>query len=425
MKQVQTLILLTSRFPYSPGEEFIYNELMILSQKFKNILIVPTNQECWNRDEPHGRELPANVKVHIIKSEVVNPKVRKVKSLLSGLTNPFVRSWYKKDIQNAKEFGLKGKFKLYKWVVDAYQIRKKVELIENSMSENVVYYSYWLTPAAAALAMWKKNNPKINAVSRVHGGDLYWERHAMPYLPVQEEVIQSLDKIYSISDNGKKYLEGRFPEISYKIEVSRLGTKGLELSNTDEVYSSHNPIKLVSVSYLKGVKRVHLIAEAIRKAQVPVHWVHIGDGPEREKVQGIIDQFPEMSKGELLGSLSNEEVINALSSQRFDLFINVSESEGIPVTIMEAFSARIPVLATDVGGTSELVNATNGWLLKKDFAPEEIASILNKIGTSPELISQKREHAYQMWEEHYSCEKNYSEFAEKLLSIGDLTQDGN
>lgn len=423
MKQDQTLILLTSRFPYSPGEEFIYNELMILSQKFKNILIVPTNQECWNRDEPHGRELPANVKVHIIKSEAINPKVRKVKSLLSGLTNPSVRSWYQKDIQNAKEFGFKGKFKLYKWVVDAYQIRKEVEWIENSMSENVVYYSYWLTPAAAALAMWKEDNPKINAVSRVHGGDLYWERHAMPYLPVQEEVIQSLDKIYSISDNGKNYLEKKYSGLNEKIEVSRLGTKGVKLGYTDD--SSRGLIRLVSVSYLKGVKRVHLIAEAIKKAQVPIHWVHIGDGQEREKVQGIIDQFPEMSKGELVGSLSNEEVISALSNQRFDLFINVSESEGIPVTIMEAFSARIPVLATDVGGTSELVNTSNGWLLKKDFVPVEIASILNKIGTSPELIFQKREHAYQMWEEHYSCEKNYSEFAEKLLSIGDLTQHGN
>ncbi|KPL59313.1 glycosyltransferase [Rossellomorea vietnamensis] len=425
MKQDQTLILLTSRFPYSPGEEFVYNELMILSQKFKDILIVPTNQECWNRVTPHGRELPENVRVHTIKSNEKHPKTRKMKSLLLGITNPTIRKWYKRDIHNAKTFGPKGRLKLYKWIVDAYQIRKNLEVIENSLSRPSVYYSYWLTPAAAALAILKEDKPMIKAVSRVHGGDLYWERHAMPYLPVQKQVIQSLDKIYSISDNGKKYLDDKFSGLSGKVEVSRLGTKRIDFTHIPQDSSSQIPLKLVSVSYLKDVKRVHLIAEAIKGTQVPVHWIHIGDGPEREKVQGIIEQFPDMSKGELVGSLSNEEVIGVLSNQKFDLFLNVSESEGIPVTIMEAFSARIPVLATNVGGTSELVNSSNGWLLNKDFEPEEISRVLNKIAASPELISQKREHAYQMWEEHYSCEKNYSEFAEKMLSIGDLTQHGN
>ncbi|MGG1630943.1 glycosyltransferase [Rossellomorea sp. NRS-1567] len=424
MKQDQTLILLTSRFPYSPGEEFIYNELLILSQKFQNIILVPTNQECWNRVKAHNRELPDNVKVHTIKSKEKNPKLRKIKSILSGVTNPTVKSWYKRDVHNAKKFGLKGKFKLYKWLVDAYQIRKKVEGIEGSEREKVVYYSYWLTPAAAALAMLKEDKP-IKAVSRVHGGDLYWERHPMPYLPVQYQVIQSLDKIHSISENGKQYLLNNFPGLDEKIEVSRLGTKGIELSYREPDIPSKDPLKIVSVSYMKNVKRVHLIAEAIKKAQVPVHWIHIGDGPEREKVQNIINQFPETSKGELLGSLDNEEVIETLRSQRFDLFINVSESEGIPVTIMEAFSARIPVVATDVGGTSELVNGSNGWLLDKDFEPGEISNILNETFAEPELISQKRDQAYRTWREQYSCEKNYSEFAEKLLSLGDLKHHGN
>ncbi len=290
--------------------------------------------------------------------------------------------------------------------------------------KTLVYYSYWLTPAAASLAMLKEDK-SITAVSRVHGGDLYWERHSMPYLPVQQEVIRSLDKVFSISSNGKQYLLNKFSGINEKIEVSRLGTKGIEGSKTKDETNPPKEIKVVSVSYLKDVKRVHLIAEAIKEADVPVHWVHIGDGPERDKVQEIIDRFPDSCKGEILGSLSNEEVIQTLSNQRFDLFLNVSESEGIPVTIMEAFSARIPVIATNVGGTSELVNHENGWLIEKNFDPKEITRLINQVFKEPELVLQKRELAYHTWKEHYSCEKNYSEFAEKLLSLGALNHHGN
>jgi glycosyltransferase involved in cell wall biosynthesis len=418
MKQVQNLILLTSRFPYTPGEEFIYNEVKVLAEKFEKIIIVPTNQECWNLDQPHNRELPDNVKVEILKSPIKNLKYRKMMNLVKGLTNPQVRSWYKKDLHSAGRFGLKGKFKLYKWAADAAQIRNQLGSIEKKADGSSIYYSYWLTPAAASLAM-EKEKRSIKAVSRVHGGDLYSERHSLPYLPLQEEVIRSLDKTYSISSNGKQYLTNKFPEIRHKIEVSRLGTKGIELSYGD-IERKSDELKLVSVSYLKSVKRVHLIAEAIKKTAVPIHWIHIGDGPEKERIQKIIEEFPEQHMGELAGNLTNDEVIQTLGSQPFDVFLNVSESEGIPVTIMEAFSAKIPAIATDVGGTTEVVNDRNGWLLDKDFDPEQITQILNDLFMQSETLQPKREEAYRTWKEHYSCNNNYARFAENLQSLGAL-----
>jgi glycosyltransferase involved in cell wall biosynthesis len=418
MKQVQNLILLTSRFPYTPGEEFIYNEIKILAEKFEKIIVIPTNQECWNLEKPYNRKLPDNVKVEILKSPIKKVTYRKIVGLIKGLSNSQIRSWYKKDLHNARKFGFKGKLKLYKWIVDAYQIRNQLSSIEKEANGRSIFYSYWLTPAAASLAM-EKEKRSINAVSRVHGGDLYSERHSLPYLPLQEEVIRSLDKTYSISMNGKQYLTNKFPEIHHKIEVSRLGTKGIELSY-GETGPKSDVLKIISVSYLKSVKRVHLIAEAIKEAAVPIHWIHIGDGPEKERIQNIIKEFPEQSKGKLAGNLTNDEVIYTLGTHPFDLFLNVSESEGIPVTIMEAFSAKIPVIATDVGGTTEVVNDRNGWVLNKDFDPKQITQILNDLYLQPERLQPKREQAYHTWEMKYSSDQNYARFGESLQSIGAL-----
>lgn len=48
--------------------------------------------------------------------------------------------------------------------------------------------------------------------------------------------------------------------------------------------------------------------------------------------------------------LNNEEVYTFYRNNRVDVFLNVSESEGVPVSIMEAMSCHIPTIAPDVGG---------------------------------------------------------------------------
>ena len=61
------------------------------------------------------------------------------------------------------------------------------------------------------------------------------------------------------------------------------------------------------------------------------------------------------------------------------MFINVSSTEGIPVSIMEAMSFGIPVIATAVGGTPEIVNNENGYLLSKDPSAKELAEVIQNF----------------------------------------------
>ena len=95
------------------------------------------------------------------------------------------------------------------------------------------------------------------------------------------------------------------------------------------------------------------------------------------------------------------------SSHPIDLFVNVSETEGVPVSIMEAFSYSIPCFATDVGGTGEIVNRSNGHLAHKNFACRELAdSIISirEISVSMGL----RQNARDTFEALCSAEKNYA-----------------
>ena len=84
---------------------------------------------------------------------------------------------------------------------------------------------------------------------------------------------------------------------------------------------------------------------------------------------------------------------------------------------MEAMSFGIPTIATDVGGTSELVkNGINGLLLHADFLVTDLYNAINSIREMPssEYLN-LRIQARSMWEEKFSAKNNYNMFAEQLL----------
>jgi len=85
-----------------------------------------------------------------------------------------------------------------------------------------------------------------------------------------------------------------------------------------------------------------------------------------------------------------------------DLYLNTSQHEGIPVTIIEAMSHRIPVIAPAVGGLPEVVeHGKSGWLVKNRDAWEFAVTIENLISDN-RAIATARENAYKRAKKHFS-----------------------
>lgn len=405
-----TLVILTNRFPYPPGEEFLKAELEVLANNFKKIILIPTNRDISNKLQ-FIREVPANVQVLNIYHDHHKSTVSRVINVFK--TNQY-RKWLMDELPRSLKHGLKGPLVMLNWLSIACEIKDKLQKVLD-FSESCIYYSYWLTPSAIALAMLKEQGLTGKCVSRVHGGDLYAERHQPAYIPFQGKTIKSLDQTYSISENGYKYLLNKYLDIENKISVQRLGIKP-KISEKEINWNKNSEVlRVVSCSYLKPVKRIHLLAEALKHCHFPVEWTHIGDGPERGRIEEIIKELPEQIKVNLLGNKNNDDIMEIYRKADFDLFVNISESEGIPVTIMEAFAFGIPVLATDVGGTSEIVNENNGGLLKKDLQPLDIAANLAQFYSLPvEKRTEKGKSAFKTWNQFYNANKNYTEFAQLL-----------
>ena len=100
-----------------------------------------------------------------------------------------------------------------------------------------------------------------------------------------------------------------------------------------------------------------------------------------------------------------------------DLFVHTSSSEGLPFVIMEALSCGLPVLATDVGGVSELVNSATGGLMPASIDAEKLTDCLWALLKDPEKLQAKKEAARNCWKQQVNSDSNYAFFAERLASL--------
>ena len=114
---------------------------------------------------------------------------------------------------------------------------------------------------------------------------------------------------------------------------------------------------------------------------------------------------------EFKGFVINEKILNFYESNPIDLFLNLSSEEGIPVSLMEAISYGIPVVAIDVFGNPELVNKTTGLLFTLEDNAKTISQKIKLFINSK--IDRKKIADFQ--KKFYSAELNYSEFEQILI----------
>jgi colanic acid/amylovoran biosynthesis glycosyltransferase len=414
MSKAQKLVLLTSEFPYGSGETFLETEITYLAKGFEEVIILVTQGKGLQT-----RVLPENCKAEILESQLSG--IEKVGALRFLFNRMFwqefkvIKSTYKINVS----FGIFNTMLIS--LARGYFFKKILlkRFGHAANSSSYAYYSYWCEDTALGLALLRRENGAINAISRIHGWDVYFETSSIGYLPYRHLIAHNLSKIVSISEKGKVYCKEVWRlENLEKLCVSRLGVRE---QNRPEFVPKKHELLLVSCSSLIPLKRVDLIIEALALlVDSPINWVHFGDGPMQEElIEKSNKLLPENIQWEFKGRVSNQEVLNWYKDHQPDLFINVSSSEGVPVSIMEAMSFGIPAMATDVGGNAEIVNGENGYLLPKELTPRDISKkMMEYLLLTREDNDSKRKNAYQTWKTKYHAEVNYQQFVQEIKSLG-------
>ncbi len=405
--KMKRVLLFTHFYPYGTTEEsFISNEVKYLLQPGVHLTIVPYTKRAGVRDIPQG---------------VTVDDLLTKKGILQ-LLSAFIRSIFSPYLFLMLSSGEKRRVNLFKYLYQGFKAIIEAHLVKNYLknisccNDPLIIYSYWFNHTVLGAVIAKQTGliSAVKIVSRAHGYDVYEELRGK-YYPLRDMCLRQIDALYVVSLNGATFLQSRYPAHKEKIFVSRLGIDPA----IDKSCKKEETVSFISCSQVNQVKRVHLIYSSIlgyaaEHPQKKITWSHIGNGVLFNSVQKMVrDSCLSNLNVKLYGEMSNSEVRDLMSNKYFHVFINLSLSEGVPVSIMEAISAGIPVLATETGGNPEIVTSRSGICIPLMFGIEQFIDAINSILDKGDSL---RISAREFFLENYEAGKNYTNFVNELLS---------
>ena len=387
----------TANYPYGYSESFLTNELDVLKKTIPSIELIPYTQ---NGAIQKNRDSTIALTPYKADGEKIGfaDYFFLVQIMLKELFNISQKKFFLK--KGRKHFALlKNALLLAKWIEK-----------NDAPQKEVLHYSFWMNEWALALAILKKKNKINHFVFRVNGYDIWGERHDGNYLPFRYFIYSQTEAVYALSETAVNYLKklNYFPQ---KIKLAYFGTKELGVKNK----KTNSKFTVFSCSSAIPLKRLDKIAKVLALVKSPLVWIHHGEGKTIENVEELLAK----NGANITFQLSKKkedylEVLELMKKSSPDLFINLSSTEGLPVTLIEAMSFGIPLLANKVGSCHELFKANIGVLVEKDEEEKNIALKIDQLIANPNQLLQTEE-IKTYWETNFSAKKNYREFANNLM----------
>lgn len=304
--------------------------------------------------------------------------------------------------------------------------RKALPYVKESISKGELHImSCWFFVDSLTTARLKKRFPQIKACSLAHSFEIDPLKNDFVELLFNKWKHKYLDKIFFISEKMRdiynhathyRYAE----EYKEQMNVAYLGC--IKMFEGNNPYTKNDKIRIVSCSYVRPEKRINLILDIFENwTECSIEWIHFGNGPQLEDMRTRGTKIMETNKNVIIdfkGYVSNEDVQKYYTTEQVDLFINLSSSEGVPVSIMEAIAYGIPVVATDVGGVCEIIEEKHGLLVAPDAKANDIIPELEVfISNYRQNALSLRANANLFWQNRFNAISNYTNLFKEINNI--------
>ena len=188
--------------------------------------------------------------------------------------------------------------------------------------------------------------------------------------------INSAELIITPSDNLKNFVTG----IGFKNKITKINN-GVDIKANISQLSNKTDINIIIISRLVIQKNIDLVIHAFKVLnEKNVKLNIVGDGGEFNNLQKLIHDLELQDKVKILGKIDNNKIGELLRTS--DLFIQASNYEGLPHSLLEAINYNVPILSTEVGGCKDLINSgERGFIIssppEEKLIAENISFIIN------------------------------------------------
>ena len=396
------LLILTNNFPNAPltSEGWLADEIVYSYSFFNSIYILPEINSDIHIDLPKNCSV---VKLKLEKHTTLN--FREILNCFYIVFSDFFE--YPSKINFLKAF--RNNLALIKYLtIKAKKISKQSSIFQSP----IIVYAYWADNLLTTACIMKQLYKPCKIVSRAHGFEIFEEQTKYHVVPFRKFQSRFSDKIFADSKKGYSHLLQKHP-LSNIFTSSYVGT----IDNGMAVFNENKMFTIITCSHIRNVKRLHLMSDILEHISFPIIWNVIGIGSDFELVKLNNSKLPKHIVINYIGNLTNKEVLNFYKTHHANLFISLSYSEGLPVSMMEALSFGIPIMSTDVGGCIEICNDNTGILIPKDFDAKKVADRITEFKNSKKNNLEFRNQCKDYWKINFNAETNYSHFSKEIASI--------
>ncbi|HEX8974723.1 MAG TPA: glycosyltransferase family 4 protein [Patescibacteria group bacterium] len=303
----------------------------------------------------------------------------------------------------------------YSWV--AYKFSK--QLVKKNNYD--LTHSFFSVPCGyLSLRLWKKY--KIPYIVSLRGSDVpgYSERFKAIYgllTPIILKVWNNAEFVIANSEGFKELALKSKPKKEIGVICNGIDTHEFY---PDESARNEKEIAIICTSRITPRKGIRLLVQAfdiLSKRYDNLKLVLVGGGDEKESLENLVRSMGIEKKVQFCGVVPHEEI--AAYYRKANVFVLPSFNEGMSNTMLEAVASGLPILATDTGGTRELVEeGKNGFILKMgDY--NDIAEKLEKLIQDPDLRNkmgaESRKRAEKMsWE---NVAKEYVDLYQQTINL--------
>lgn len=170
------------------------------------------------------------------------------------------------------------------------------------------------------------------------------------------------------------------------------------------------PIRLVMTARFSKQKDQETLIKAVSKIDKDKYILNlVGDGETLEANKKLVQELS-LSNNVFFRGFANDVSQSLIHN---DIYILSTHYEGLPISIIEAMSYGLPIIATDVGGNGELVKG-NGILINNE---SDLVNALNRLISNPKLIVNYGSKSRQIFEDEYTLKECMNNVNRQYLKL--------
>jgi len=275
-----------------------------------------------------------------------------------------------------------------------------------------VIHAFFTVPCGALAYLYKKN---MTFVVSLRGSDVpgFNERFGFQYVflkPMIKEIWKKADAVIANSKGLKELALETLPNLDIGIIANGIDTKDFEPN-----YSIKNEeMNVLCVARLIERKGIKYLIEAVYKLKSEkIKLTLVGEGNQESELKKLVRELDLEDVVTFRGHVSHEKISEVYKDS--DIFVLPSLNEGMSNALLEAMAAGLPVIVTDTGGTSELIDG-NGFIIGKNKS-NDIVEVLRLVIEQSDFLKtmgeKSREIAHNLsWN---SVSMKYKRLYEELM----------